>query len=134
MAVVAAAVACAAATFTALAGVAQAQTCPWVGSSQPTAQRVAEVMSLMTLDQDDDYLVEGLAPLSAECPNPSSEPVCVLHAGHQLVWVDPRRSARRMGPAGVADGLPGVTQLPAGVGFAATFDPSLAQQYGQVIG
>ncbi len=38
------------------------------------------------------------------------------------------------GPAGVADGLPGVTQLPAGVGLAATFDPSLARQYGQVIG
>ena len=38
------------------------------------------------------------------------------------------------GPAGVADGLSGVTQLPAGVGVAATFDPSLAWQYGQVIG
>ena len=38
------------------------------------------------------------------------------------------------GPAGVADGLSGVTQLPAGVGVAATFDPSLARQYGQVIG
>jgi beta-glucosidase len=38
------------------------------------------------------------------------------------------------GPAGVADGLTGVTQLPAGVALAATWDPSLAQQYGQVIG
>ncbi len=27
-----------------------------------------------------------------------------------------------------------MTQLPAGVGLAATFDPSLAEQYGQVIG
>ncbi len=34
----------------------------------------------------------------------------------------------------MADGLSGVTQLPAGVGLAATFDPSLASQYGQVIG
>ena len=34
----------------------------------------------------------------------------------------------------MADGLSGVTQLPAGVGVAATFDPSLAWQYGQVIG
>ena len=35
---------------------------------------------------------------------------------------------------GFADGLTGVTQLPAGVALAATWDPSLAQQYGQVIG
>jgi beta-glucosidase len=35
------------------------------------------------------------------------------------------------GPAGVADELTGVTQLPAGVDVAATFDPSLATQYGQ---
>ena len=34
----------------------------------------------------------------------------------------------------MADGLTGVTQLPAGVTLAATWDPSLAQQYGQVIG
>ena len=38
------------------------------------------------------------------------------------------------GPNGVADGLTGVTQLPAGVALAATFDPSLASQYGQVVG
>ena len=30
--------------------------------------------------------------------------------------------------------MTGVTQLPTGVGLAATFDPSLARQYGQVIG
>jgi beta-glucosidase len=38
------------------------------------------------------------------------------------------------GPSGAADGLTGVTQLPAGVALAATWDPSLASQYGQVIG
>ena len=38
------------------------------------------------------------------------------------------------GPNGVADGLTDVTQLPAGVALAATFDPSLANQYGQVVG
>jgi beta-glucosidase len=38
------------------------------------------------------------------------------------------------GPSGVADGLTGVTQLPAGVALAAAWDPSLATQYGQVIG
>ncbi|MFY9848077.1 MAG: glycoside hydrolase family 3 C-terminal domain-containing protein [Trebonia sp.] len=38
------------------------------------------------------------------------------------------------GPAGVADGLTGDTQLPAGATLAATWDPSMAQQYGEVIG
>ena len=38
------------------------------------------------------------------------------------------------GPVGVGDGLTGVTQMPAAVSLAATFDPSLARQYGQVVG
>ena len=38
------------------------------------------------------------------------------------------------GPVGVGDGLTGVTQLPSAVSLAATFDPSLANQYGQVVG
>ena len=38
------------------------------------------------------------------------------------------------GPNGVGDGLTGVTQLPAGVSLAATWDRALATQYGQVIG
>ena len=38
------------------------------------------------------------------------------------------------GPAGVADGLTGVTQLPSGASLAATFDTSLARRYGAVIG
>ncbi|MBV9793036.1 MAG: glycoside hydrolase family 3 C-terminal domain-containing protein [Actinobacteria bacterium] len=38
------------------------------------------------------------------------------------------------GPNGVADGLTGVTELPAGVALAATFDPALASQYGKVVG
>ncbi|MGH6654816.1 MAG: glycoside hydrolase family 3 C-terminal domain-containing protein, partial [Actinocrinis sp.] len=38
------------------------------------------------------------------------------------------------GPAGVADGASGVTQLPAPVAGAATWDTALMKQYGQVIG
>lgn len=38
------------------------------------------------------------------------------------------------GPVGVGDGLTGVTQLPSAVSLAATFDTSLATQYGQVVG
>ena len=38
------------------------------------------------------------------------------------------------GPVGVGDGLTGVTQLPSAVSLAATFDQSLAYQYGKVVG
>jgi beta-glucosidase len=38
------------------------------------------------------------------------------------------------GPNGVGDGLTGVTQLPAGVSLAATWDRPLAAEYGKVIG
>ncbi|HVX21987.1 MAG TPA: glycoside hydrolase family 3 C-terminal domain-containing protein [Acidimicrobiales bacterium] len=38
------------------------------------------------------------------------------------------------GPAGIGDGLSGVTQLPAPEALAATFDPTAAACYGQVIG
>ena len=34
----------------------------------------------------------------------------------------------------MGDGLTGVTQMPSAVSLAATFDPSLATQYGQVVG
>src|SRR6202020_1051363 len=38
------------------------------------------------------------------------------------------------GPAGVGDGMGGVTQLPAPVDVASTWDTSAEQRYGQVIG
>src|SRR6202008_606460 len=38
------------------------------------------------------------------------------------------------GPQGVADNVPGVTQLPAPVALAAAFDPRLARAYGAVVG
>ncbi len=38
------------------------------------------------------------------------------------------------GPLGVGDGLTGVTQMPSAASVAASFDTSLAYQYGQVVG
>jgi beta-glucosidase len=38
------------------------------------------------------------------------------------------------GPGGIGDGSTGVTQLPAPIALAATFDPAAARCYGQVIG
>jgi len=104
--------------------------CPWVGSSEPIARRVAEVMSQMSLSQE-DYLVEGHGT-TTEGPAPSPNPYVFWMPGIQSLCIP--ALGEEDGPAGVADLLTGVTQLPAGVGLAATFDPALAAQYGRVIG
>src|SRR5499427_5329491 len=96
--------------------------CPWVTSTAPISQRVAQLMSQMSLSQEIS-MVEGHGtanPYGFFTPAISS--LCIPAFGLED------------GPAGVADGLTGVTQLPAPVALAATWDPSAAQQYGQVIG
>src|SRR5579875_1131247 len=92
--------------------------CPWVRSRQP----VAEVMSHMTLADEID-MVEG---------HGTANPYVFYMAGIPRLCIP--SLGEEDGPNGVADGLTGVTQLPAGVALAATFDRSLARQYGQVIG
>jgi beta-glucosidase len=101
---------------------AQSPSCPWVGSSAPISQRVDEVIGNMTL-ADEITMVEGAGtsnPYVFYMPGIPS--LCIPYLGEED------------GPAGVADQMTGVTQLPAGVDLAATFDPSLANQYGEVIG
>ena len=122
IAVAAATTALAAGPRSAARAVPGASPCPWVGSSQPVAQRVAQVLGQMTLS-DEITLVEGHGSSN---PYVFYEPAIPRLCIPQLGLED--------GPAGVADGLTGVTQLPAGVALAATFSPSLARQYGQVIG
>ena len=121
----------AAATATAQATTAQATTtttaaasasCPWVTSTAPIPQRVAQLMSQMTL-ADEITLVEGHGTSNPYVfYTPAIPSLCIPAVGLED------------GPAGVADGLTGVTQLPAGVALAAAWDPALASQYGQVIG
>ena len=96
--------------------------CPWLNSpNTPVATRVAELMGQMTQDQKDamlhgtdspDYIgqIQGIPSLCI--PNVNFED----------------------GPAGVGDGLGGVTQMPSGLVSAATFDPNYEQQYGAAIG
>ncbi|HUB04424.1 MAG TPA: glycoside hydrolase family 3 C-terminal domain-containing protein [Solirubrobacteraceae bacterium] len=103
-----------------------------MNANQPIGQRVAEVMSTMTLDQE-DFLVEGHGTAN-EPPTSGGNPYVFWMPGITLSCGSIPALGEEDGPAGVADGLSGVTQLPAGVGLAATFDPSLASQYGQVIG
>jgi beta-glucosidase len=104
------------------AGQAHAQTaaCPWVGSPAPIATRVSQVLSKMTLDEKIS-MVHGVsgAYVGVVAAIPS---LCIP----ALNLED--------GPAGVGDGMTGVTQLPAPVAAAATWSPADEAQYGAVIG
>jgi beta-glucosidase len=97
-------------------------TCPWVGSTAPVATRVSQVMAQMTQAQKISML-HGNGNSSPYIGNLSAIPsLCIPAVGFQD------------GPGGVGDGLGGVTQLPAAVAAASTWDTSLEQQYGAVAG
>ena len=95
--------------------------CPWVDSTKSPAARAAMVAARMSLSQLDDMVhrVVGGGYAGTTVPIPS---LCVP----ALAITD--------GPSGVADGLTGVTQLPAPVSAAATWDPTEVRTYGTVIG
>ena len=99
--------------------------CPWVGSHAPDSVRTAEVLAKMTLD-DKLAMVDGTGYTSGTAG----------YVGH--IAANPALCIPGLnledGPQGVADGVPGVTQLPAPVALAASFDPALAQEYGAVVG
>jgi beta-glucosidase len=83
-------------------------TCPWVGSTAPIATRVAQVLAQMTLDQKIS-LLHGNGSSSPYIGNLSGIPsLCIPAMGFQD------------GPAGVGDGLGGVTQMPSPTTQAAT--------------
>jgi beta-glucosidase len=106
----------------AVAQPAKKNSCPWVTSTAPVSQRVAQLMGAMSLSNEIS-MVEGHGTSNPYVfYTPAISSLCIPAFGLED------------GPAGVADGLTGVTQLPAGVALAATWDPSAAQQYGQVIG
>ncbi|MBR7837221.1 glycoside hydrolase family 3 C-terminal domain-containing protein [Actinospica durhamensis] len=104
-------------------GAAQAAStsCPWVGSAAPIAQRVSQLMSHMTVAQE-VALATGASGSSYVGFIPAIGSLCI-----------PAMNLED-GPAGVGDGMANVTQLPAPVSVASTWDTSAEQQYGQVIG
>ena len=103
--------------------------CPWVGSSAPVATRVSELMAKMTEAQ----MLSMLGGLDSNTDPSSSGPV---YAGETPAIPSLCIPALHLedGPAGVGDGLTGVTQLPAPVALAASWDPALANAYGEVVG
>jgi beta-glucosidase len=96
--------------------------CPWLNRSLPIGQRVGMLMSRMTL-ADKINEVTGAGTIVPYVFYISAIPrLCIPAIGEED------------GPVGVGDGLTGVTQMPAAVSLAATFDPALARRYGQVVG
>ena len=96
--------------------------CPWLDQSLPVRQRVSMLMAQMTLANKIN-MVTGAGFSEPYVFYVSAIPsLCIPAIGEED------------GPLGVGDGLTGVTQLPAAVSLAAAFDPSLAYQYGQVVG
>ncbi len=96
--------------------------CPWLNQSLSVGRRVQMLMSQMKL-ADKINMVTGAG---------FSEPYVFYISGIPSLCIPPM--GQEDGPLGVGDGLTGVTQMPAAVSLAATFDGSLANQYGRVVG
>src|SRR6185312_15908220 len=104
------------------AATASAPSCPWLSQSLPVSQRVQMLLAQMSLANKIN-MVTGAGFSEPYVFYISAIPsLCIPAIGEED------------GPVGVGDGLTGVTQLPAAVSLAATFDPSLANAYGKVIG
>ena len=100
---------------------AAATTCPWVNSAAPISTRVSELMAQMSLSQE-IALMTGASGSSYVGNIPAISSLCI-----------PAMNLED-GPAGVGDGMSNVTQLPAPVDVAATWDTAAEQEYGHVIG
>jgi beta-glucosidase len=93
--------------------------CPWVGSTAPIDQRVAQVLDRMNLDEK-ITMVHGVAGSKYTGYIPGNSRLCIP----ALKLQD--------GPVGVR--MSDTTQLPSAADLAASFDPALARAYGSVIG
>jgi len=99
--------------------------CPWanrtVQAGSTPSKLAAEVLAKMTLKEKAKFVVLGNKK-GYENMNTGVPRLCIP----ALTLSD--------GPDGVANGVHGITQLPASIGVAASFDTALAYTYGSVIG
>ncbi|WP_329361816.1 glycoside hydrolase family 3 C-terminal domain-containing protein [Streptomyces sp. NBC_00669] len=95
--------------------------CPWVGSNAPVSSRVNQLLGRMSLTQEISMMTGGKGS-SFVGETPAIGSLCIPAVNLED------------GPAGVADGMTGVTQLPAPVSAAATWDTAAEADYGKVVG
>ena len=102
-----------------------ATSCPWTSATAARSfspvQLADQVLALMTLNEKIG-MVELRGTSTYENENTGVPRLCIP----ALTLQD--------GPNGLSDGDTGVTQLPASIATAATFDPPIAGKYGQVLG
>jgi beta-glucosidase len=99
---------------------AQMQAQPWMNTALAPEDRANLLLAQMSLDEK-IAMVHGVnGQYVGNTTNNSRLGIPALHL--------------QDGPAGVADGVQGVTALPAPICLAASFDRDLARQYGLVIG
>nr|BFE58803.1 hypothetical protein GCM10020063_033290 [Dactylosporangium thailandense] len=94
---------------------------PWRDATQTPAQRADELLAAMTQAEKLTMLHGGAGCGFAGC----------VDANTRLGIPQIRLQD---GPVGAGDGFTGVTQLPAPVASAATWDTALARRYGEVLG
>ena len=103
----------------------ETQRCPWVAQSRDAAKKpdalAREVLARMSLSQKAGFVVLSHRR-GVENINNGVRALCIP----PLTLTD--------GPDGVANRMSGVEQMPAEIGIAASFDPSLARRVGAVIG
>jgi beta-glucosidase len=96
--------------------------CPWLNQSLPISQRVSMLLAKMTLADKINQVTGGGFSEPYVFYIPAIPSLCVPSQNEED------------GPLGVGDGLTNVTQMPSAASLAATFDPSLANAYGKVVG
>jgi beta-glucosidase len=116
---------CLTAARPAVVGAAQPTSCPWLDRALPIQARVSELTAAMSLEQQVSLM--------------QLQPGAGAYSGYQS-FVPPIPTlcipaiTQQDGPAGVDGGTTGVTQLPAPIAAAATFDIGLLRRYGATVG
>ncbi|GCE14088.1 beta-glucosidase [Tengunoibacter tsumagoiensis] len=96
---------------------ANAQQRPWLNKALSADQRALLLLKVMTLTEKIDLLHGVAGPYVGNVAANNRLGIPALHLED--------------GPAGVADGMTGVTAFPAPISVSASWDPSLMYQYGQ---
>lgn len=102
---------------------------PWLDAARSAQERAALVVAAMT-DDEKLRLLQGDTELDA---NGTGVNACVGHISG-IVRLGLPRLCMGDGPAGVGNGMKGVTQFPAPIMGAATFDRNLMTAYGKALG